>query len=117
MQVSLRRVHAAQGHVFVVAESHLILRRRHPSQARITRRVRGDINGDGRTFEPLVAVVFVDEYIVWRRQRQLRQSKSVLRWTGSFWPVCGTKLISGFRDPWGSSGRDVGSPAIMMAVG
>jgi len=62
---------AEQGHVFVVAASHLIFRLRQPSQALITifsfsnqlqvdslRRVKS-------TFQPLVAVVLINEHIVY----------------------------------------------------
>jgi hypothetical protein len=63
---------AAQGQAFVVAASHLILRRRQPSHARMTggrvsREVFGGFGVFGageRTLEAFVPVVFVDEDIV-----------------------------------------------------
>jgi hypothetical protein len=68
MQVNFNRTQAAQGQELVVAASHLILRRRHPSQARITKPVsklspkRGRPDHD--TFQSLVTVVLVDKDIV-----------------------------------------------------
>ena len=69
---------AAQGHVFVVAASHLIFLLRQPSHALITIQVqdrtsqlRLSIDGKwGRgagthTLQPLVAVMLVNEDIVW----------------------------------------------------
>lgn len=67
---------AEQGQVFVVAASHLIFRRRQPSQALIT--ARGGVSQvdatmvmlycktwPNNTFESLVAIVLVDKDIVY----------------------------------------------------
>ena len=69
--MSLRRTQAPQGHEFVVAASHLILRLRQPSQARITG---GMLDEPGHvaksdtknlTLEALVTIVLIDKDIVW----------------------------------------------------
>jgi hypothetical protein len=68
-QCSFSRTQAEQGHVLVVAASHLIFRRRQPSQARITRAFvsgiqRRFMDSLNRTLESLVTIVFIDENIV-----------------------------------------------------
>lgn len=60
---------AAHGQEFVVAASHLILRRRHPSHARMTALglVAMELGGgsaSGLTFQPFVPVVFVHKNVV-----------------------------------------------------
>lgn len=66
-QTSFRRVHAEQGHVFVVAASHLIFLFRQPLQARITKRlvrICWLVMDAFHTLQPLMAVMLINEYIV-----------------------------------------------------
>ena len=72
MQCNFNRVHAEQGHVFVEAASHLIFRRRHPSQALITDSKLVGVSFSGRiwmgTFQSLVSIMLVHENIVYTQQ-------------------------------------------------
>jgi len=127
-QFSFSLVQAAHGHEFVVAESHLIFRRRHPSQARITAGSNGQSMhlgyADMEAHPSTVCVGCV-------RQRRHNLAKSVVsaelgEKIAEFDPL----LCCGSRGPktWGANemlcacvvcgrrGREVGSPAMSGIV-
>lgn len=125
-------MHAEQGQVLVVAASHLIFLRRHPSHALMTTKDqlvpaygRNEMVRMARTLEALMAVVLVHKDIICEMVREPNHTvcarlgggggKRALFWVSLGWWYCwGAKLKLDICELCGSSRRTVGSFDMVM---